>query len=254
MAGLAAGLILHGCIFSAAGHAGDFGRPQRLLLFSGPAVNWPSDPPLHGGSSSLPLTHAEVEMRDAAYSLRVQVQNLGVMGGYPFLVASYADHLLREGYLYGPARLARIDHEMQADHDAVGRFGLAARIVLIADGERRRTFRERPTAYSPADRERAHARIDENRAFVEGTFVDLQVRFAAYGQAIDRTRIETPAVATGDVETSLVHLQQRTYSLRYELANLHGVEAVPGVKTYSIMQKGRDAPHDLRPPERRALK
>ena len=246
---VAMGIMLVVCLPQAAGHAGDLGRPQRSFLFSWPVATWISDPLVLSGLSSLALTVDEVAMRDAAYRLRVHIHNLAPIGMDPFSATSYASNLRRADFHYGPSRMARIDNEIQADHEALVRFGYAARRVLVADRERSRALHELGPAYSNADRHRATTRMKENQAFIEGTFGSLALRLAAYRRAIDTTRIETPAVASDMVDANLVHLSDRITSLRYELASFQSGVLLVGQGSYdgAAPPLPSNEPMDIRP-------
>jgi Na+/phosphate symporter len=64
-----------------------------------------------------------------------------------------------------------------------------------------------------------------NFSYIEGTFIDLQRRIAAYDHALDRTRIETPGVSLAAAEGSLNHLRDRAAALHYELSQSYQVNA-----------------------------
>ncbi len=180
-------------------------------------ANWFSDPPLPGIPSPLTLTVEEVEMRDTAYRLRVNAYNLTAISADPNPVAAYADHLTREGYVFGLSRMASINQQIVTDQESLERFGAAARKVLFADSQREAALHQRGLKAPPFIRRDAKNRIDENCAFIEGTFADVGLRIAAYREAIDRTVLETPPAGTDVVGDTLDRFVDRAAMLRSEL-------------------------------------
>ena len=254
---------------------GDFGRPKRWAVQASLAdplgtradLGWgnvegfsDTEPAREARTevptSALPLTAEEIQLREAAYRLRVQVQNHMPIGSSPNAEVAYAEHLTRQGYLHGPSRLAKIELEVQADHDALTKFAHAARIVLGADRVRMRAALDERTSLTGHDKHDAHARVGENMLVVRRTFADIERRIAAYAYAIDRTRIETPVLAVGPLNNALNHLRDRTASLRYELIESHqAVQRMAGYGSKARAGKtGRAAPGpvDIRPPQRRS--
>lgn len=217
-------------VLSACAVQGDFGRPEpptfmeRLVHF--PASERLSFPRSRKGEPA--LTADEVEMRETAYRLRTEIHNFKPVGHKRYSDENYANHLTRQGDGYGPARMARIDHELHADHQALTLFDQAARRVLAADMERIKAMHEEAPYLTAGDTRQGRSRIRDNYAFVEETFVDIRERIVAYEYAIDRTRIETPGVSTAGVMSSLNHLRDRAASLQYEL---YQTLALAGQKT-----------------------
>ncbi|MGI9385195.1 MAG: hypothetical protein ACR2PO_18735 [Methyloligellaceae bacterium] len=264
---------------------GDFGRPKRGVVLAsiaepigmgtepgwandeGTEPSWSNDEgysepesdvgPTEPGSV-LPLTAEEIQLREAAYRLRVQVQNLVPIGASVDTEIAYAEHLTRQGYLHGPSRLAKIEHEIRTDHDALTKFAHAARIVLGGDRVRMGAAFDRRTSLTGSDKHDAHARVGENMLVIRRTFADIERRIAAYDYAIDRTRVETPVLATGHAKSALNHLRDRTASLQYELMEAH--QAAQRIARYG--SKARPAPGgaaargpvDIRPPAHRSGK
>lgn len=227
-----------GLMISACAPTRDFGRPPRTGLFAGdPAATWRGDEGPPAKPSGLGLTADEARMRDAAVALRRPTGDLGPGGGHD-ADRNYADRLTRAGFAFGPSRLARIDHEIAADHDALTRFGHVARRVAFADHERGRALSDSRLRASARDRRQAIRRAQENRAFMFGTLGDLQWRIESYRTAIDRTRIETPAVSPVEPAAALAHLSDRAASLRYELMQVYAYQDGP---------ENGGAPHVPRP-------
>lgn len=207
--------VLGGCAVE-----GDFGRPAPPT-FMDRLADFPLSKrrplPARWQDKSV-MTADEREMRETAYRVRTEIHSFKPVGGKHYSDGNYADYLTRQGHVYGPSRMASIDHELHADHQALTLFGQAAERVLVADMERVRALHEEAPYLTGEDTRRARSRIRDNYAFVEGTFRDLRERIVAYEYAIDRTRIETPGVSTAAVMSSLNHLRDRAASLEYKLS------------------------------------
>jgi hypothetical protein len=162
-------------------------------------------------------------MREASYRLRIQVHNLKPVKVAYAPESAYAGHLTSQRHAYGPSRAVLLDHELRTDHEALSRFGDAARRVLMADRERLFALGDNRAFLTLRDQRAARNRLRKNFATIEGTFIDLERRIASYDHAIDRTRIETPGVSLADVEGSLNHLRDRAASLHYELSQAYQV-------------------------------
>ena len=204
--------------------------------------------------SALPLTAEEIQLREAAYHLRVQVPSQFPIGSSANTEVAYAEHLTRQGYLHGPSRLAQIEQEVQTDHDALTKFAHAARIVLGADRVRMKAALDKRTSLTGHDKHDAYARVGENMLVIRRTFADIERRIAAYAYAVDRTRIETPVLAVGPVNNALNHLRDRSASLKYEL--IEARQAAQRTAQYGSKPRPEPAgnaaggPVDIRPPER----
>lgn len=252
---------------------GDFGRPKRSAVLAsiaepvwlGSTPSWSNDEGFSETESDvgpektgsvLPLTAEEIQLREAAYRLRVQVQDFMPIGASGDTEVAYAEHLTRQGYLHGPSRLAKIEHEIHTDHEALTKFAQAARIVLGADRVRMGAAFDRRTSLTGQDKHDARARVGENMLVVRRTFADIERRIAAYAYAVDRTRIETPVLAIGHVKSALDHLRDRTASLQYELIEAH--RAAHRIAGYgpkprpATSYKDVRGPVDIRPPRRRS--
>jgi hypothetical protein len=184
-------LLLPGCA-----REGDFGRPETYTFLGHPldAAYWTSGLKKGSKSTKFGQTPAETEMRETAYRLRVQIGSLKPMKLSLSPETAYAERLTYEQHTYGPSRAALMEQELEADHQALSRFADAARRVLAADRQRMFALLSSQDYLSKADNRSARNRMRKNYAFIEGTFVDLDKRIAAYDHAIDRTRIETPGV------------------------------------------------------------
>lgn len=198
---------------------GDFGRAKTYTLLGYPldAAYWASSATHVTRPSKYALTPEEKALREASYRFRIQIHNLT-----PVKVAyrpenAYAGHLTAEKHSYGPSRVSLIDHELRSDHQALNVFADAARRVLYADQQRMHAILETQSYLTLGDRRQARRRMRENYAVIEGTFIDLEQRIAAYDQAIDKTRLETPNVSVAELEGGLNHLRDRIASLHYEL-------------------------------------
>lgn len=261
-------------LLSACGVEGDLGRPKRSAFalslsesdwqsaepnWTNDAPNWINDEPgedVAAGEapSVLSLTVEEVQLRETAYRLRVQLSDHVPIGAASDPERDYAEHLTRLGYVHGPARLAKIEHEIRTDHEALSKFAHAARRVIGADAVRIGATRDGRTALTGADRHDARNRIGENYLVVRRTFADIRRRIRAYAYAIDRTRIETPVLGVDTAMAGLAHLRDRSASLEYELTQAH--ESAHRIAAYAVSPKpreiimGPDAPVDIRPPSR----
>jgi hypothetical protein len=206
---------------------GDFGRPKTYTLLGYPldATYWASDAAHISGPRRYSLTPDEIGMRDAAYRLRIQTHNLTPVKLAYAPESAYAGQLTYEQRTYGPARVTLFDQELRNDHDALTRFGAAARRVLVADRDRMNALLENDAFLSKGGKRHARNRMRSNFAFIEGTFIDLQRRIAAYQVAFDRTRVETPGVSLAAAEGALNHLRDRASALHYELSQAYQVNA-----------------------------
>ena len=108
---------------------GDFGRPKTYKFLGYPldATYWASDATHISGPSKLTLTPEEILMRETAYRLRIQTHNLTPVKLAYAPESAYAGHLTHEKQGYGPSRVTQFEHELRADHEALTRFGDAAR-------------------------------------------------------------------------------------------------------------------------------
>lgn len=210
-------LLLGACGFDP---AGDFGRPRDLSVQSTVTEAFRlaaqvTRNPVYG--SEFPMTPDEVKMRETAYRLRVQIQNLRPIRWVRYSEVSYADYLENGGYTYGASRLSLIHEELKADEQTLNRFGEFGRRVLTADQRRMDALIEDGPYYSRSDRRNARSRIMQNCAFIEGTFEAIAQRIEAYQYAIDRARIETPEISEAVVEGSLNRFRDNTVMLQTEL-------------------------------------
>lgn len=228
-------LVLPSCAME-----GDFGRPKTYTLLGHPldAAYWASDSgPILGtisdirarrtgepgrliGPTSYSQTPEEREMRETAYRLRVEIQDLTPMRFAPGREGSFANTLTYEKYNYGPSRTGLIDQELRADHETLSMFAGAARRVTMADRERMFALQAEQRYLTKGDARNARNRMRKNCAFIVGTFNDLDNRIRAYDYAISRTRIETPGHSVFGVEGALNHLRDRAASLQYELTQV----------------------------------
>lgn len=234
---------------------GDFGRPKTYTLLGHPldATYWASDSgPILGtisevrarrrgetpgliGPTAYKQTPEEREMRQTAYRLRVEIQDLTPMRFAPGREGAFANTLTYEQHNYGPSRISLIENELRSDHETLSMFAGAARRVTIADRDRMYALQTEQRYLTPGDARNARNRMRKNCAYIVGTFNDLDNRIRAYDYAITRTKIETPGYSVFGVEGTLNHFRDRAASLQYELtqvcqladADMIGVQAVP---------------------------
>jgi len=210
------------------GLTGDFGRPKHGTVLLNQAFYDVTDHLMAGGRPSLyNLTDDEIRMRKTAFRLRTEVREPLPAALIPYNEGGYANHLTATRRINGPSRMAAIDDQLNADHEALTRFAQAARKVLLADRRRLMALADGGPAYSRNDADNAVNRVEENYHFMEGTFGDLDNRVAAFRRAIDRSKLETPAADAGPVEGSLNHLYERSLALRYEVDQFHLASAQP---------------------------
>lgn len=238
-------------VLGACSMEGDLGRPKPRLLSGGYAEkHWSTDYPPVQRRSAFSLTPDEAEMRETAFRLRTLAFKHKPIGIAHAPETSYANYLTTYGHIFGPSRMAKIDHDLHADHQSLTLFGQAARRVLDADRHRLGAMFEVDPYVSYLDRQNARSRMEENHAFIEGTFQDLESKVVAYKYAIDRARIETPGVTPAAVDASLNHLRDRMASLHYELAQAY--ELALNVEVYATVAPPPpapgSAPYSLKPP------
>lgn len=212
-------LALQGCALN-----GDFGRPKRSTVVLSQVYQDVTDYIMDGGEPSyFSLTSDETRMRETAYRLRNKVHAPLPANMIPYNESGYANHLTATARIYGPSRLATIDDEITGDQEALTRFGQSARLVLLADRRRLMALAKGSPSYSQGDFDNAVNRVEQNFAFMEGTFEDIDNRVVAIRIAVDRAKIETPAINAVSVESALNHLHERSLALRYEIAQYHQV-------------------------------
>lgn len=242
-------------IVTACSVEGDLGRPKQTH-FIDKVINTvhPRDGQYPGRGSSFDLTADEVQLRQAAYRLRVQPHNFMPIRGMPNAETAYSSHLRSADYVYGPSRLSQINQDILADHGALTTFGQAGRRVAAADRARAMALGGGSLHYTASDIRNTRRRMEENHGFIRGTFDDLDRRLTAYDAAIDRTRIETPAVSPMVVRNTLDHLRERATALRYELTQAYGI-APPGWSSHKPAKgaSSSTAPMDIRPRRTKAL-
>jgi hypothetical protein len=203
---------------------GDFGRPKPSTFKLAQVYQDVTDYVMDGGEPSyFRLTSDETRMRETAYRLRTKVHSPLPANMIPYNESGYANHLTATGRVYGPSRLATIDDEITGDQEALTIFSQSTRLVVVADRRRLMALAKGAPSYSQGDFDNAINRVEENYAFIEGTFEDLNNRVVAYRIAVDRAKIETPAINAVSLESALNHLHERSLALRYELAEYHRV-------------------------------
>jgi hypothetical protein len=130
--GKGAAMMSLAVLLSACAMEGDFGRPKtyRLLGYPLDATYWASDATHISGPRRYSLTPDEIAMRETGYRLRIQIHNLTPVKLAYAPESAYAGTLTYEQRSFGPARVTLFDQELRADHEALTRFGQAARRVL----------------------------------------------------------------------------------------------------------------------------
>lgn len=200
---LALALGLTGCA-----QTGDFGRKNpnvvndRILPAIGAAA---------AGSRSEPVslfrgTDNEREMQDLAWAvvmppLREQYRGriIAELKRTRILPAdrlrlekeNYVRSLLAIDFRSSAARYDRLIDDVTADTGRVEPFFEMAARVDVDDRARRRALDVAPDV-TPAEREKALARIEENGLFIAWTRESFEERLIAYRYALDRLMIETP--------------------------------------------------------------
>ncbi len=209
--------LLGGC------SGGDFGRVRDELVLDnihdwlGPtaALNSP------GLFSVYPLTDDERVLRDLAYPLieppYERQRWYGVLNEYgigriwhhdwsKFDVQAYLRDLSARSFRSESGRYARLNDDIRNDMVRVQPFFQVAARVITMDRKR-----ENSLAYvsniTPREDINAVARIDENALVISWVQWSLVARATSYRYALERLAIAAPMPAVGEVERSLVALQ-----------------------------------------------
>jgi hypothetical protein len=213
---VASALVIAAATLSAAHAAdGDFGRP-RPSFFDGliPPQFWKG--PVTG-QSSYPLTDAENELRDRAYTLirpsEPRVEFDVVIAKYRFaqIFPPTAANVDRSAYgrniLWMPGRseasqYSQLIDDMVSDEQLIGPFVRVACYVADMDAKRARSLGY-VAELTPDQRENALGRIAENRATILWVRDALHQRVASYRYALEHIVIAMPSPRAIDAERTL---------------------------------------------------
>lgn len=203
----------------ACAQTGDFGRRQpgvfhdALMPAVGSELAYARDEPVSG----FRMTDDEHEMRDLAWGVvmppldnRYRDRLLAELRRTRILPAnrarldrtSYVRALIATDYRSSVARYARLKEDVLADIDRIEPFFASAAKVDRDDRARRRAVAGVPDV-TPAERENALARIDENGLMIAWTRESFDERLASYRFALDRLVLETPDRASVEVAAAL---------------------------------------------------
>lgn len=220
---LAAAALLSGCA------NGDF-QEVRPSLVRDDIHDWIGRAAIAGTPTSpsrYELTDDERALRDYAYPLIEPPYDrhkwYSVAGEYgvigfdhrtAFDRAAYSNHLMGSRYRSPSARYAQLADDIRNDVIRLPPFFETAARVLDIDRKRHKSM-----AYvgelSPAERENALSRIDENAAIVSLVRTRLAQRVAGYRFALERLVVFTPTPQAVDCEHALNHLQASIGRYRY---------------------------------------
>jgi len=195
--------------------AGDFGRPDPPILdglipkqfWKGPVT----------GRSSYPLTDAEDELRDRAYTLirpsEPRVEFDVVIGRYaiaqvfPPTAANFDRTAYGRNVLWMPGRSEASQYnqlidDMTGDGELIGPFVTLACYVADLDGKRVRSL-DYVADLSPSDRANALGRVTENRLVIAWVADALHQRVASYRYALEHLVIAVPSPLAIEAERAL---------------------------------------------------
>ncbi len=199
----------------------DFGRTKPSLVYSEISHYTASVASvLDDKEPRFTLTADEIELRKSASHFHNKLPEPLFVKTLHSGRATYADHLSHAGHMSGETRLQAIAERLKADHYWLDRLARAARTVLRADATRQGVLATNHEDYTERDRARIRGRIKENRAVIRAVFRVLGERIAFYGQALDRTLIETPGTSLREAEVSLSLLRERKVFLQGEFSRM----------------------------------
>ena len=234
---LALTLILTGAALQAAHAAdGDFGRPQPPFLdgiiprqfWKGPVT----------GESRYPLTDAENELRDRAYTLirpiepRVEfdiaIAKYRFAQVLPPTAANYDRTAYGRDVLWMPGRSETSQYnqlidDMASDGQLIAPFIRLACYVADMDGKRARSLAY-VTELTPGERENALGRIAENQGTVLWVRDALHQRVVSYRYALEHLVIAVPSPRAIDAERALKRFDAAVLAADVPLARCGGAE------------------------------
>ncbi len=209
-------LLLTGCVT----RTGDFGRlePNRVGSLAFQSIG--TEPTKPAQASQFELTDNEIELRARAFRFFMPAHRQGFFtrgrrvvvhawqwptSGFEVDITAYYRTLQNAGYMSVAARYNAMEQSIRADRALIEPFMVMVRAVY-RDDRRRLAALSEVGSVSEAEVQNAMARIAENRRVAFWAHTALEWRAAAYGYALDRTRIELPSDHDVRVETALVEL------------------------------------------------
>jgi len=219
-------VVLAGCTIAALGPAaaGDFGRPDPSFLdglipkqfWKGPVT----------GYSSYPLTDAENELRDRAYTLirpseprvefDVAIARYRFAQVFPPTAANFDHTAYGRNVLWMPGRSEASQYnqlidDMTGDRALIEPFVALACMIADLDGKRARSL-DYVQDLSESQRENALGRVTENRMVVAWVQRALHQRVDSYRYALEHFVIAVPSPLAIEAERML-HRLERTVVL-----------------------------------------
>jgi hypothetical protein len=220
---------------------GDFGRPRSSLLdglippqfWKGPVT----------GYSSYPLTDAENELRDRAYTLirpsepRVEfdvvIARYRIAQVFPPTAANFDPTAYGRNVLWMPGRSEASQYnqlidDMTADGQLIPPFIALACFIADLDGKRARSL-DYVGALTEDQRENALGRIIENRGVTLWVRDALHQRVASYRYALERFVIAVPSPRAIEAERTLKRFETVVLAADAPLTRCTGgaIAAVP---------------------------
>jgi hypothetical protein len=200
-----------------AAHAadGDFGRPRPSFLSGIVAPQFWKGPVT--GYSTYPLTDAETELRDRAYTLirpteprvafDVVIARYRIAQVFPPTAANFDPTAYGRNVLWMPGRSEvsqynQLIDDMTGDGQLIGPFAALACHVADLDGKRARSLRY-VAELTEEQREDALGRILENRGTILWVRDALHQRIASYRYALEHLVIAVPSRRAIEVERTL---------------------------------------------------
>jgi hypothetical protein len=217
---------------------GDFGRPKPSLLdglippqfWKGPVI----------GYSGYPLTDAENELRDRAYTLirpneprvefdvviaRFRSAQIFPPTAANFDHTAYGRNVLRMPGRSEASQYGQLMDDMASDGQLVGPFVALACTVADLDGKRARSL-DYVGELSAGQRENALGRIAENRMVTAWVQRALHQRVASYRYALEHLVIALPSPRAIETERTLKRFEHAVDAADAPLATCAGETAV----------------------------
>jgi hypothetical protein len=226
---------------------GDFGRPRPSFLdglippqfWKGPVT----------GYSNYPLTEAENELRDRAYTLirpsepRVEfdvvIARFRFAQIFPPTAANFDHTAYGRNMLWMPGRseasqYSQLMDDMASDGQLIGPFLALACYVADLDGKRARSL-EYVGELSMGQRDNAFGRIAENRMVTAWVQRALHQRVASYRYALEHLVVAIPSPRAIEAERALARFDYAVHGADLPLTRCAGgeiaVEAPPVIIT-----------------------
>ncbi|MFC3691954.1 hypothetical protein [Chenggangzhangella methanolivorans] len=212
-------VLLAPLALAACAETGDFGRPKPNVLNDavypamGAALAYQRDEPV----SAYRLTDNEREMRDFGWGIVMpplegqrrdriltELRRTRILPADRARLdrASYVRTLIATDYRSSRARYAKLKDDVVNDTLRVEPFFAAASRVARDDRARARALADVPEV-TPAERENATARIDENGMMIAWARESLDERLDSYRYALDRLMLETPDPYSNEVASAI---------------------------------------------------